>query len=77
MSEEKKVNKKMIPTAEAEVRSYTKRELCSLFGISNKILRKWLSDHKEFFANKFAKTLSAKQIEFIFSEFGIPKKLNL
>ncbi len=58
------------------VKSYTKKELCLLYGVSKKILRNWLKEDDDFL-DKNTKTFNVSKIEFIFSKHGYPKNLNL
>ncbi len=65
------------PTQEQMIiKSYTKKELCLLYGVSKKILRGWLKEDDDFLGIR-TKTFNVSKIEFIFSKHGYPKNINL
>lgn len=58
------------------IKSYTKKELCLLYGVSSKVLRGWLREDDDFLGKR-TKIFNVSKIEFIFLKHGYPKNLNL
>jgi hypothetical protein len=56
------------------IRSYNKKNLCEIYGITYKTLRKWLKPHDDYLG-KNTKVFDAKKIEFIFFNFGYPRNI--
>jgi hypothetical protein len=54
------------------IKSYSKSELCELYQISYKTLRRWLKAHDDYLG-KDTRIFDAAKVEFIFEKFGYPK----
>jgi hypothetical protein len=58
------------------IKSYTKKELALLYGVSRKVLRGWLKEDDDFLGAR-TKLFNVSKIEFIFSKHGYPKNIKL
>lgn len=57
-----------------EIRPYSLTELSRLYGISNGIMKRWLSPHNEAIEEKVARLYNTLQVKFIFEKLGLPGK---
>jgi hypothetical protein len=55
------------------VKPYTVKELASLYGVSTKTLRTWLTPHKEAIGERVSRYFTALQIQLIFDRLGLPQ----
>ncbi len=58
-----------------EVKAYSAKELCIIYGISYKTLRKWLSPFKADIGDRQGRFYTVLQVEIIFSKLGLPYKV--
>jgi hypothetical protein len=58
------------------IKSYSKKELCDLYGVSYKILRGWLKDDDDYLG-KNTRIFNITKVEFIFTKHGYPKNIPL
>jgi hypothetical protein len=49
------------------------KELASLYGVSTKTLRTWLTPHKEAIGERVSRYFTALQIQLIFDRLGLPQ----
>lgn len=57
---------------EKKIAPYTPKELASLYGVSVKTLRTWLSPHRKNIGERKSKYYTAKQVRIIFEQLGEP-----
>lgn len=58
-----------------EVKPYLTNELAKIYQVSDKTLKKWLKVLEEKLGTRMGRYYTAKQVEIIFNELGIPKTL--
>ena len=54
------------------VQPYLLGELCKIYGVSDKTLKKWINSHEARIGKKCGKYYNARQVETIFQIFGTP-----
>lgn len=59
------------------LRSYTKKELRKLYGISRRTWNQWVMKYKDELKLCSGRTLTIKEVELIFETFGIPGEIAL
>ena len=59
------------------LKSYTKKELRKLYGISFRTWNEWMGKYKEELNFGSGYILTVKQVEFIFEKFGIPGEIEI
>ena len=61
----------------SEVRPYTAKELCKIYGISDKTFVKWLQPFKEQVGDKQGRFYTVWQVQYIFEKLGIPYSIKV
>ena len=54
------------------IQPYMMCELCDIYNVSDKTLRNWLNRIKSELGERYGRYYSAKQVEIIFKNFGVP-----
>ena len=57
-----------------EIKPYSLTELSRLYGISNGIMKKWLTPHNEAIGDKVGRLYNTLQVKIIFEKLGLPGK---
>lgn len=58
-----------------EVKPYTIKELCKIYQVSDKTMRKWLSPFSDQIGKRQGHIYNVAQINVIFSNLGVPSTL--
>ncbi|MCW3091395.1 MAG: hypothetical protein JWP81_2464 [Ferruginibacter sp.] len=58
-----------------EVRPYSSKELCGIYGISYKTLRKWLQPFQQEIGDRRGRFYTVLQVETIFCKLGLPYRI--
>jgi transposase-like protein len=56
-----------------QIRAYSVKEVANLYGISGKILKKWLDDYEKEIGNRKGHFYNPKQMKIIFDKLGAPE----
>ena len=59
-----------------EVKPYTMKELCTIYQISDKTMRKWLKPFSEQIGQRQGHIYNVAQVNVIFAHLGIPSILD-
>jgi len=54
------------------VKPYMIRELCALYGVTDKVFRKWLKPFKDQIGERLGRYYTVSQVETIFNKLGVP-----
>ncbi len=58
-----------------QVKPYTLSELCDLYGVTNKVLKKWLRPFNSEIGERMGRYYTVLQVETIFKKIGIPYRI--
>jgi hypothetical protein len=59
------------------IKPYRLKDLAAIFDINTQTLKRWMSHHPHELSRKTGKFYSIKQVEFMITQFGLPKKLTV
>jgi hypothetical protein len=62
-------------TPEMNVRPYSYKELITLYGVSQRTFKTWLTPFMHEIGEKHGRYFTVKQIEVIFAKLGFPKNM--
>jgi transposase len=75
MIDNKEVLRKRTPVLKY-VKPYNMKELCKIYGVSDKTMRKWMEPFSEEIGKRQGNIYNVAQIEVIFKHLGVPGMLD-